>query len=75
MLCCLAARAPATDREVRGLTLASTVRETQTPAGSREEVPISVDELEGQVHFFPAISNTQQLKQQFIQNSCARAAK
>ena len=47
-------------------------RETQTPAQSREEVPIVVDSLDGQVHFFPAISNTQQLKEQFITHRCAK---
>ena len=47
-------------------------RETQTPADSREEVPIVVDSADGQVHFFPAISDAQQLKQQFIKHGCAR---
>lgn len=47
-------------------------RETQTPAASREEVPLVVDELDGQVHFFPAISNAQQLKQQFNEHRCAK---
>jgi hypothetical protein len=47
-------------------------RETQTPAASREEAPIVVDNLEGQVHFFPAISNVQQLKQQFQVHKCAK---
>lgn len=47
-------------------------REDQTPADNREEVPIVVDTLEGQVHFFPAITNVQQLKQGFIDHNCAR---
>ena len=47
-------------------------RETQTPAASREEVPLVVDELDGQVHFFPAISNSQQLKAAFKSHSCAK---
>ena len=47
-------------------------RETQTPVASREDAPIVVDNLEGQVHFFPAISNTQQLKQQFEAHNCAK---
>lgn len=47
-------------------------RETQTPAANREEVPLVVDELDGQVHFFPAISNSEQLKAQFIKNKCAK---
>ena len=37
-------------------------RETQTPADVREEVPLVVDELDGQVHFFPAISDAQQVR-------------
>ena len=47
-------------------------RETQTPAVNREEVPLVVDELDGQVHFFPAISDAQQLKQQFIKYNCKK---
>ena len=47
-------------------------RETQTPAESREEVPLVVDNLDGQVHFFPAISDAQQLKAQFLQHRCAK---
>mmetsp|Transcript_27489 Transcript_27489/g.41603 ORF Transcript_27489/g.41603 Transcript_27489/m.41603 type:complete len:208 (-) Transcript_27489:37-660(-) len=46
-------------------------REDQTPVENREDVPISVDELEGQVHFFPAISNVQELKRGFEQHDCA----
>lgn len=46
-------------------------REDQTPIENREEVPIVVDELEGQVHFFPAIANAQQLKAGFEKNGCA----
>lgn len=40
-------------------------RETQTPIGARETVPLVIDEAEGQVHFFPAISNVEQLKKEF----------
>lgn len=47
-------------------------RETQTPAANREEVPLVVDELDGQVHFFPAISDAQQLKAQFTKHNCAK---
>ena len=47
-------------------------RETQTPAGVREEVPLEVDTLDGQVHFFPAISDAQQLKAGFIKAGCAK---
>jgi len=46
-------------------------REDQTPVENREEVPIVVDNLEGQVHFFPAISNAQQLKEGFEKHGCA----
>lgn len=45
-------------------------REDQTPVEVREEVPIVVDTLEGQVHFFPAISNTKQLEDGFLKHSC-----
>eukprot|EP00979_Chaetoceros_neogracilis_P001581 scaffold275_cov236-Chaetoceros_neogracile.AAC.3 len=48
-------------------------REDQTSAENREEVPLVVDNLEGQVHFFPAISNVQQLKKGFEVHGCARA--
>lgn len=48
-------------------------REDQTPVENREEVPLVVDNLEGQVHFFPAISNVQQLKEGFIKHECAKA--
>ena len=47
-------------------------REDQTPIENREEVPIVVDHLEGQVHFFPAISNVQQLKKGFETHGCAK---
>jgi hypothetical protein len=46
-------------------------REDATPVENREEVPIVVDNLEGQVHFFPAIANVQQLKEGFEKNGCA----
>jgi len=38
----------------------------------REEVPLEVDTLDGQVHFFPAISDAQQLKAGFIKAGCAK---
>lgn len=47
-------------------------RETQTPAAGREEVPLVIDELDGQVHFFPAISNVQALKTGFTKAGCAK---
>lgn len=46
-------------------------REDQTPAENREEVPIVVDTLDGQVHFFPAISNSKQLEEGFVKHNCA----
>jgi hypothetical protein len=48
------------------------LRETQTPVENRAEVPIAIDDLVGQVHFFPAISNTQQLEQGFQDHKCAK---
>lgn len=45
-------------------------REDQTPAENREEVPLVVDTLEGQVHFFPAISNSKQLEDGFVKHDC-----
>mmetsp|Transcript_21168 Transcript_21168/g.29655 ORF Transcript_21168/g.29655 Transcript_21168/m.29655 type:complete len:228 (-) Transcript_21168:368-1051(-) len=50
-------------------------REDQTPVDSRETVPLVVDNLEGQVHFFPAISNSQELKEGFLKNGCSRVEK
>ena len=47
-------------------------KETQTPVENREEIPLVVDQGVGQVHFFPAIANTAQLKAAFAQNKCAK---
>mmetsp|Transcript_22461 Transcript_22461/g.62578 ORF Transcript_22461/g.62578 Transcript_22461/m.62578 type:complete len:236 (-) Transcript_22461:633-1340(-) len=47
-------------------------REDQTPVETREEVPIVVDNLEGQVHFFPAISNSKQLEEGFAKHGCPK---
>ena len=47
-------------------------RETQTPVENRATAPIVVDDLDGQVHFFPAISDAQQFKNAFIKHDCAR---
>jgi len=47
-------------------------RETQTPEKNWEEVPIKIDNAKGQVHFFPAIANTQQLKTAFTLNQCKK---
>ena len=50
-------------------------KEDQTPVENREEAPIVVDDLVGQVHFFPAIANSQQLKKGFLTHSCASIEK
>ena len=47
-------------------------KETQTPEENRADAPIVVDDLAGQAHFFPVISNAQQLKQAFVEHSCAK---
>ena len=47
-------------------------RETQTPAADRQDAPIVVDDLVGQVHFFPAIANVQQLNDQFAVHKCTK---
>ena len=46
-------------------------RETQTPIETREEVPLVIDNLDGQVHFFPAIANSAQMKAEFMKHQCA----
>eukprot|EP00600_Ochromonadales_sp_CCMP1393_P008817 CAMPEP_0174953824 /NCGR_PEP_ID=MMETSP0004_2-20121128/74_1 /TAXON_ID=420556 /ORGANISM="Ochromonas sp., Strain CCMP1393" /LENGTH=181 /DNA_ID=CAMNT_0016201551 /DNA_START=192 /DNA_END=737 /DNA_ORIENTATION=+ len=46
-------------------------KEVQTPRDNWVEAPIVVDNLEGQAHFFPAIANTQSLKNNFIKNQCS----
>ena len=47
-------------------------KENQTPEENREEVPIVIDSLPGQVHFFPAIANSQQLEEGFRAHKCAK---
>jgi hypothetical protein len=47
-------------------------RETQTPVENRAEAPIVVDNLEGQAHFFPSISNAQKLKEGFLAHGCKK---
>jgi Protein of unknown function (DUF3119) len=47
-------------------------RETQTPVENRAEAPIVVDNLDGQAHFFPSISNSQQLKEGFLTHGCKK---
>jgi len=47
-------------------------KETQTPREKWIEAPIVVDDAEGQVHFFPAISRVDQLKEQFQKNKCTK---
>jgi hypothetical protein len=49
-------------------------RENQTPIANREEIDIAalqVDNLDGQVHYFPAISNTKQLTDGFNKHGCS----
>jgi len=50
-------------------------REDQTPVENREEAPIVVDDLEGQAHFFPAISNSKKMKEAFLEHGCAYISK
>ena len=47
-------------------------KEAQTPKADWVDVPIVVDNAEGQVHFFPAIVNTAQLKAAFEANKVAK---
>lgn len=47
-------------------------KETQTPVENRVDAPIVVDDLDGQAHFFPAISNVQSLKENFEYHKCAK---
>ena len=50
-------------------------RETQTPVTDREDVDVKIlqrDTLDGQVHYFPAISNTRQLTEGFQTHGCSR---
>ena len=53
-----------------GFPILVSFREDQTPVDNREEVPIVVDNLEGQVHFFPAITNVKQLIEGFEKHGC-----
>jgi len=50
-------------------------KETQTPREAWVETPIIVDKAEGQQHFFPAIANVQQLKQNFESHGCTKIPK
>lgn len=47
-------------------------KETQTPKELWVDVPITVDTLEGQQHFFPCISDSQKLKENFISHNCKK---
>lgn len=50
-------------------------KETQTPEDSWNEGPGSMDKVGGgQIHFFPAIANTKQLKEQFELRGCAKVS-
>jgi hypothetical protein len=50
-------------------------KETQTPRDAWVETPIIVDKAVGQQHFFPAIANVQQLKQNFESHGCKKIPK
>lgn len=50
-------------------------KETQTPVENRVDVPIVVDNLEGQGHFFPVIANAKQLAAGFESHHCAKLLK
>lgn len=45
-------------------------KETQTPKENWIDAPIVVDDEVGQVHFFPAIANVDQLDKEFQAHSC-----
>lgn len=47
-------------------------KETETPRDNWVVAPIVVDEIPGQSHFFPAISDVSQLKQNFVENQCVK---
>lgn len=47
-------------------------KENQTPEENRAEVPIVIDTMPGQVHFFPAIANSKQLEEGFQAHNCAK---
>lgn len=47
-------------------------KEAQTPKEDWVDVPIVIDNAPGQVHFFPAIANTAQLKAAFEANKVAK---
>ena len=47
-------------------------KETQTAKEKWVEAPIVVDSIPGQAHFFPAIANVQELKDNFIRYGCKK---
>jgi len=47
-------------------------KEIQTPQDKWVKVPIIVDNIDGQAHFFPVIGNAQELKRNFIKHNCAK---
>eukprot|EP01036_Dinobryon_divergens_P029973 gene29974-39150_t len=47
-------------------------KETQTSKEKWVEAPIVVDNIPGQAHFFPAIANVQELKDNFIRYGCKK---
>jgi len=57
----------------RGLPILVYFKETQTPEEQWNEGPGMMDEVGGgQLHFFPAIANVDQLKEQFALRDCAK---
>jgi len=47
-------------------------KETQTAREKWVEAPIVVDSIPGQAHFFPAIANVQELKDNFVRFGCKK---
>ena len=57
----------------RGLPILVYFKENQTPREKWEEGPGKLDKKGGgQIHFFPAIANVRQLKEQFALRGCAK---
>ena len=57
----------------RGLPILVYFKERQTPEEMWKEGPGGLDKVGGgQVHFFPAFCNTDQLKEQFALRGCAK---
>mmetsp|Transcript_13782 Transcript_13782/g.15500 ORF Transcript_13782/g.15500 Transcript_13782/m.15500 type:complete len:233 (+) Transcript_13782:123-821(+) len=57
----------------RGLPILVYFKETQTPEESWKKGPGGLDKVGGgQLHFFPAVANVDQLKEQFALRGCAK---